>query len=277
MNQRIKIVLFVLILLVAGSVLASAGFHDPFNNNLVEVWHPHTYEAGQSFPELMCGTTTCGALTTSGMDKFFRFSLGTNVQAGVYSDSEMREEPAFAPIDGGQWTPTVGHPVVFESRLRMSAGHNQDGSGDAVGTLGVGLWNNAAGTSGPNPEYDNITFVWITDEFTDAFGVDGFGANVAWNLFPVVVSRPQFSINLQDWVDVKFIWSVDSGGTQSVQFFVNGVSTGTYVLPVPLHGLNAIAWQDNQHFDDTFTPRWLAPTAVQTFDVDYIKVTQLQD
>lgn len=262
-------VLAVVLLLSLGGVFANGmSFNEPFNNNLANTWYPTVFDGGvQSFT--MCGISPCMDLVSDGgQDKYLRFRLSPTTTAG-YTDAELWDRPPGDPVNGGPWTPTVGNPVVLEARIRYP-GHNFDGSGDAVGTAGVCLWNHGENL---NPDYDSLCFVWSQDEFADPLAVDGFTANTTIDLLQTYFRtfRPA-PFDVSNWFDVRMVWSVNESGVQTVDYYLNGSLFGTDTLPVALHGLSIVLWQDNSLVDDTFQFRNALPVVEQYFHVDDVKV-----
>lgn len=261
-------VLAAILLLSLGTVSANGNsFHEPFNNHFSNTWYPLFYEDDVQ-TRTMCGTVTCMDLVSEGPDKYLNFRLSPFTWTG-YTDSEIWDREYDDAIDNGPWTPTVGHPVVMEARIRYPD-HNFDGSGDAVGTAGVCLWNHATDL---NPAYDSLCFVWSMDEFTDFLNVDGFTANTVIDLFQTYINvfRPA-PFDISHWFDVRLVWSVDHTGVQTVEYYANGVLFGTDTLPVALHGLSLVIWQDSSLVDDTFQFLSVSPVADQYFHIDDVRV-----
>lgn len=265
------VILIVLILSLVGISANGFVFHEPFNNEYAEVWHTQIYEAG-TYYEGFCGISTCGNLATDGPDKYLSLRLGPLAYPGYYTETEYRDLPSDAGLDNGPWTPTIGSPVVLEARIRLP-GRNFDGSGDAVGTAGIGLWNNAVGPNGGiHPNTDFLLFSWGQNEMTDFLNLDGFAAHSVVNTFQYISTFRPVSFDIANWFDVRLVWSVDTIGQQTVEYYANGILFGEELLPEPMQGLSLTIWQDNSLFDDTFTEQFPSPATNQYFHIDDIKV-----
>lgn len=256
-------------------------FLEVFWGDFNETWYVIAYDNQTRILDDLCGETYCATFESENyFNKFLRFHLLPAGVAETYHDIEIHTSPFDEPWNGGPYTPAVGHPVVFQSRVRADSGYQADGSGAAIGTWGLGLHNNAFGTTGPSGQLDSISFQWLQDEFVDFFNMDGFTGVAANNNFPMAVVRPA-SINLQQWNTLKLVWSALPSGDQTVEYFVNGTSIGTVTLLAAsgqtLSGLNAYAWQDNQIYVLGPTGVTLSrpvPTYEQTLDIDYVLITQ---
>ncbi len=98
------------------------------------------------------------------------------------------------------------------------------GAGDAVGTSGIWLWNSPL-------EYATMTFhspialgfSWVSDGSSMAQGLNGV---VMVQNIPVVVKKPAFDVNMEEWVTVKIEWAKDADGQQRVDFWINDQSIG---------------------------------------------------
>jgi len=267
--------------LAPASVLAcSYTLNDDFGRTYDFPWHFTNYEDlnGQfnKTPGLECGVDACAKLERSYGDKFLRVSVNSTTTAGIYTNTDVSEVEIGTPtsIESGVWNPTVGHPVELKAKVRWNSTYNIDGTGTAVGTSGVVLWNSAVNEYGPMPEYDQIGFIWTNARSFGGF-LAGLTGSAAVNFNPLMPLRPSPSVNIHNWVHLKLLWSVDASNVQSVEYFVNGTSIGTIVLPESLHNLSVEMWNDNQ--EPTFTETGLsiqypAPSENQTMDVDQISV-----
>jgi hypothetical protein len=271
-----------------------SAFIEDFSNGFRETWYPVAYD-NQTRVFTDCGVTFCSEFRNEGFgNKYLRLKLLPAGVAGTYHDLEFHTSPFTEPLNQGPWTPAEGHPIHFVARIRTDNGpvggngaHFPDGSGDAIGTWGVGMHNNAAGDLDPSGKIDSISFQWMNEAFSDAFGMDGFTSVAAANNFPLCVKRP-VTVNLHVWTWVKFIWSQLPNGDQTVQFFVNGQDIGTCTLlkngtlfgqpfDQTLVGLNGYIWQDNQVYLGTppnITTSKLVPTYEQQFDVNLYTIWQ---
>lgn len=267
-------VVAILLVAVLGVSANGGGFNEPFNNNLTNAWHPTVFEGG-TFSETYCSLSmsVCSNLVNEGPDKYLRFTMTPDIIPGYYTDMEYRSSPEAEGLNNGPWTPQVGSPVVFEARLRMP-GRNFDGSGDAVGTAGVGLWNNAAGAD-VNPNTDFILFAWAMDETTDFLQADGFRAFYLKNLFQYVGSFVPPAFDITNWFEVRIVWSVDETGQQSITYAVNDVEFASAILPEPMQGLSITLWEDNSLWGDDFLEQFLIPPQSQFLDIDYVRVRNL--
>jgi hypothetical protein len=272
------------VLMLAAPLARATTFEEPlldtFTNHFAVPWNFFNFEDVNGVftrtPGLQCGEDACAALGSSGFDRFLRMSVRPTTTAGVYTNEDVSEVPIgfTGAIETGRWNPSVGHPVILNTRVRWSSAYELDGSGAAVGTNGVVLWNSAVDEDGPMPEYDQIGFTWITSR-----ALGGFLAGVTGSAFvdqlPLEPVRPSATLDVHRWINLKLVWSVDAAGVQRVEYFANGDSMGTHVLPEPLRNLSVEIWNDNQ--EPTFTPDGLAnefpaPPVEQSMDVDSILV-----
>jgi len=255
---------------------------EKFNNNFDETWYFVNFEDNNGVfsrnPGVECGVDACAELKHSQGDKYLRVSVNPSTTAGIYTNTDVSEVELGLPtsFESGQWTATPGHPVVMKSKVRWNSAYNIDGSGSAVGTSGIILWNSAVSEFGPMPEYDQIGFLWTSTRSLGGF-LAGLTASAVVDLQPLAPLRPSSSEDINDWVDLKLVWSEDIAGVQSVEYFVNHTSIGITTLPVKLQNLSVEIWNDNQ--EPTFTPtgfsmQYPSPSVVQNFDVNKVVVEQ---
>jgi hypothetical protein len=253
-------------------------------NNLDSQWNFINFEEENGVqvirPGLMCGTDACASLVKSGGDKFMRIAVNPSTTPGFYTDTEVNQvalgDPAVT-TDSGPFTATYGHPVTLEARIRWNNAYNYDGTGPAVGSSGVILWNSAVlpGT-GPTSQYDAIGFSWVSDNTIGGL-VKGFTSLSYVNRQFAGISRPASPININEWIDVKLVWEENISQQQSVTYYANGELIATHMLPERLKGLSVEMWNDNQ--EPTFGPGGLvqvysSPSIPQHFEIDKVSVKQ---
>jgi hypothetical protein len=277
-------------LLIASSVSAGSPLlFERFDGAFDETWFFLNFEDDDGVfgkhPGVQCGIDACASLEQEGSDRFLRVSVNPSTTEGRYTNTDVSEVELGLPtsIESGSWNPRPRHPVVLEARVRWSDAYNADGSGSAVGTSGLILWNSAVGPEGPSSEYDQIGFTWVTNRAFHGL-LSGLNATTVVNFVPVLVSRPIRDVNINDWVALKLVWSTNALGLQHVRYYVNGSLIGIHLLPVPLRDLSVEIWNDNQEPTITleglledpgqiaYTTNYPSPTAQQSFDVDAVTV-----
>lgn len=279
-----------LILLIASTVSAGSPLlSERFDGAFDETWFFLNFEDDDGVfgkhPGIQCGVDACASLEAEGSEGFLRVSVKPSVTEGIYTNTDVSEVELGLPtsIESGTWNPTPAHPVVLEARVRWSDAYNADGSGSAVGTSGLILWNSAVGPEGPSPEYDQMGFTWVTKRAFYGL-LSGLNATTVINFVPAMVSRPLQPVNINEWVDLKLVWSTNFLGLQLVRYYVNGSIIGIHLLPVPLRDLSVEIWNDNQEPTVTlggllkdpgqisYTTKYPSPTTQQSFEVDEVTV-----
>jgi len=261
------------------SVIASnVKLEDNFNKQK-DTWHFTNFEGVNGVQArregTLCGIDACTSYKKQNGDKFLRIAINPSQNPGFYLNTDVSEEDLGNPsTTTGRFTPSVGNPVVMEARVRWSAGYAQDGSG-AVGTSGIILWNAEVTPQGPTSEYDHIGFLWSHNTILGGY-LAGLTSNTTVNLNPISVNRPTFAVDLQNWVNLKLVWSEDANAQQTVKYYVSNNLIATDVLPVRLENLSMEMWTDNQEpqFDANFNFffAYPNPTATQYMDVDKLEV-----
>lgn len=269
---------------VSISATGNLKFKDNFGNGYDETWNFINFEDNNGVfsrnPGVECGVDACAQLVHQSGEKFVRISVASTTTEGIYTNTDMSEVELGTPtsFESGQWTASYEHPVTLEATVRWNGAYNQDGSGTAVGTSGIILWNSAISEYGPMPQYDHIGFTWMSQRVLGGFQAGLVGGAVIDQMpqFPV---RSTEALDIHEWLNLKMVWSEDENQVQSVEYFIDGESAGTIVLPVRLQHLSVEMWNDNQ--EPTFTPTGLsvnypAPSVTQQMDVDKILVKQHQ-
>lgn len=241
-------------------------------------------ENGQlSFAEnVECAVGSCVKVVKDGflnLNRFVRLELDEHPYAGVFTVAELSElkNGVAEPNVPGRWNPDPYHPVILNYRLRFSDVYRRDGTGDAVGSVGVWLWNNPFGQTEVDPFeiYSGFGFTWQQDE---GLAAQGLNATLVRSTLPVYVA-PAPAININDWNIYTVVWSEDTSGEQTISFFVNANYVGsTPMIGGSLEDLSLEIWVDNQKFE--FDPVTGGANLVlepiiekQYVDIDYIFVT----
>lgn len=295
MTKRITKTLLILTVLVftlpIAKIYAAVLVEDDFNGSYDVDWHFTNYEEYNGVlsvnPGVECGTDACAELVTEGSDQFMRLSINTSADGGIYTNTDVSEVELGLPtsIHSGQWTAEYNRPVTMEARVRWNEAYNFNGSGDAVGTNGVILWNSAIGADGPSMEYNQIGFSWITQ---DAFFglLSGLRATTIFNSLPIGFAQPLQPVNINDWVNLKLVWYENILGIQYVKYYVNNNLISVQILPVNYHNLSVEMWNDNQEPQITlqgllnsgggvpYEINYPTPTVDQAFEIDYVRVFQ---
>jgi hypothetical protein len=93
----------------------------------------------------------------------------------------------------------------------------------------------------------------------------------------VVGIFPITNINMGDWHTFKMVWSSTNPAdtVQKVAFYLDGQLVGqTHPFPA-MPALSTEIWNDNQVFSfSTGTATFENPAATQTFDLDYVNISQ---
>lgn len=221
-----------------------------------------------------CGDGTCVLAKSDSGTTYASLEQYTTETPGNYYDAELAEEhTGFFYGQPTVWNPSPGEPVTMETRVRWSANHQPDGSGGAVGSSGIWLWNSPIDyvNFAVYPQ-DGIGFNWVNKDSSFAPGLSMGMVNDSFPVFQL----PLNTLNMQDWNTFKFVWSVDAvSGLQFVDLYVNEGYRGHHPLLSPMHDLSVEMWSDNQMpVDMAGTIGFFQPTATQTFEVDSISVSK---
>ena len=271
---------------------ASAGsplLVERFDGSFDEQWFFLNFEDDDGVfgkhPMVQCGVDACASLEQTNNDRFLRVSVNPSATEGIYTNTDVSEVELGLPTstESGSWNPAPGRPVVLEARVRWNEAYHADGSGAAVGTSGLIMWNSAVEADGPTSEYDQIGFTWVSDRAFHGL-LAGLNATTVIDFVPLLVSRPLLPVNINDWVDLRLVWSATPLGIQTVQYYVNGGLIGIHLLPKALRNLSVEIWNDNQEptitfgsvLDDpgriSYPTQYPTPTVQQSFEVDGISV-----
>lgn len=223
-----------------------------------------------------CALQSCVTAEQEGLTKFVRVKLRPQSTAGFYTISELSElEDGKSFGTPGRWSPRPNHPVVMNFRMRFSENYHLDGTGGAVGSAGVWLWNNPFGSENPFAIYSGFGFNWQTANGIVAHGVT---ATLVRSTFPVYVSSGNPQINPNDWNLYTIIWSETESGSQNLRFLVNGQEVGsTPMIGGSMQDLSVEVWNDNQRagiLDGNFHLFFDPIPQDQYFDIDFISVAQ---
>lgn len=242
-------------------------------------WGPNS-DSTQGRWEAFCGTASCVNEQQEGDDGFVRLSTFPQPISGFFNNAEIAELHTGFPSEAtGKWTPTVGHPIEVKSRVRWSGQYNQSGSGGAVGTNGVWMWNSPYDLANYNP-LATVTAFGFNWAPSDSFG--GYLAGLKTVAFqdnnPVWIERPTNPVNMQDWNTFRFLWEVDANGHQTITSWINDDQIGSTQLATPMHNLSLEIWSDNEKavFDQTgLHIQYSTLPSTQNFDVSSVSVKQL--
>lgn len=261
---------------------AAGLLEDSFNGGFDFSWHFLNFEeengVSTRHPGVACGTDACASLEQEGSTEFLKVSIFPTINEGIYTNTDVSEVELghSTSIESGPWNPQIGKPVIMTTKVRWSEGYSFDGSGGNVGTSGIILWNSAVDETGAMPEYDHIGFTWADNQVLMGL-IGGFNATAILNQTPVGISKPLTPFNLNDWNELKMVWSTNLLGIQTVKYYVNNSLFGLQVLPVPLHNLSAEIWTDNQRPNlglSGIEYTYPEPIRDQSFEVDWVRVEQ---
>ncbi|HJR19291.1 MAG TPA: hypothetical protein VJ922_06190, partial [Actinomycetota bacterium] len=186
--------------------------------------------------------------------------------------------------------PTLGRPVTLEARFRASSIYRADGSGDAIGSWGVWLWNAPvvfAGDCTPRHEDNCSVHSTVLDYFAFGFnwGEEGQFNGLMGGFRATAIDKallpfyfPDLSrYDIHTWLTAKAVWAVNALGVQTLTFFVNDDLVGFTVVPIPMPPLAIEIWQDNQLASlglGGLSIEYGNPVAEQIFDLASITVSQ---
>ena len=269
--------------LVAMPVSASAQLYDGFDE-LTTVFEGgswwvqnHGEVAGNydlSYEE--CGSDTCVVAQSDGETTYVRLEQGTDHTAGYYYNAELSElQTGFSYGTPTQWNPEVGSPVVLEARVRFSENYKPDGSGDAVGSAGIWMWNSPLDfNTGEFLPQDAYGFSWVTNQ---SLLLPGYTFNIVNDSYPVA-AMPILNVDMNDWNTYTLEWGVFPSGIQYVKGKVNGQMKFFRPVLDPLSNLSREVWNDNQRVSMTETGEisisYDQTTSTQSMDVDYISLSK---
>jgi hypothetical protein len=177
----------------------------------------------------------------------------------------------------GYWLPTEDHPVTVSARVRFSSNYEQDGTGGAVGTAGLWLWNSYPDLQTYAPAYA-FGFNWA--ETGVAGDLEGLRMTALQGTIPVYNEPLNISVDMSEWHDWKLEWSVDNTGTQSIEWRLDNTLVGETTLEEPFEALSLTFWNDNQFptfiGGSEYTVVMHNPASAQNFDIDWAEIEQSQ-
>lgn len=240
---------------------------------------------------LECNNAVCITTEKDHGDHFARLALNPQQYPGNVNIAQLSEQrDAFSYNAAHRWFPTDGNPVTMETRMRFSPNFHADGTGGAIGTTIVELWNApdyyldptadiTRDNSGFRTHFENtfvMGFTW-TDPATLGGLFKGFKATVTDQPGLPTASFDLSSVNINDWFTGKIVWSADSTGAQTISFYIDNVLVGENHPAVPMPPLTVNIIQDNAQV--TFGPGGIVyvranPTAPQYLDIDRITIEQ---
>jgi hypothetical protein len=193
-----------------------------------------------------------------------------------YLGTEISEyRTLYSSQSTGRWLPTLGHPITVSASVRFSSNYEQDGTGGAVGSAGLWLWNSYPNTESHVPVYA-FGFNWAEDGA--AGGLGGLQMSVLQDTIPIYSEPLGISVDMSEWHDWKFRWSVDNTGTQSIKWWLDNTLVGETELEEPLEALSLTFWSDNQFptfiENSEYTIVTHNPASEQDFDIDYVEIEQ---
>ena len=241
--------------------------------------------------DLECNNAVCITTEKDGSDHFARLALNPQEFPGNVNIAQLSEQrDAFSYDAPHRWFPTTDNPVTMETRMRFSPNFHADGTGGAIGTTIVELWNApdyytdptadiSRDNSGFRTHFENtfvMGFTW-TDPATLGGLFKGFKATVSDKTGLPSASYDLSGVNINDWFTGKIVWSVDNVGVQTISFYIDDVLVGSTVPAIPMPPLTVNVIQDNAQV--TFGPGGIVyvranPTESQYLDLDYISIKQ---
>lgn len=222
------------------------------------------------------GDGTSVKLKTEGLNRFARLAQHPTQTAGIYYNAEVAElRTGTAADEIGRWKPELFKPVILTSRIRFSDNYKLDGSGNAVGSAGIWLWNSPIDfeelSQGIYRPQIGIGLNYATGASALA---TGFNFSIIRDSFPVF-STPISGINPADWNVYTVKWEKTFSGAQKVTFYLNGEVKATETIADPLGNLSLEVWNDNQYVTPEYSIAFQQAVAEQNMDVDYISIFRL--
>lgn len=226
----------------------------------------------QVFDYVADGSST--TLATEGSNTFAKLTISPDSVVGDYQNAELSDVQT-GVVYGTTlpWKPEMNKPVVIEADVKWGDNYNLDGTGGAIGSNGIWLW--------------NVPIDYITNTYQpmDAFGLswategsavlEGLGFNTFKSSIPrsskkVADVLPNF--DMQSWNHVKIVWrQTKLIGEQQILFYLNGTLVDSVILVNPMDTLAVEIWNDNQKYSLTGATLQDA-TEDQDFFVDNVSV-----
>jgi len=289
LNRRLVVIAVVLLALVAVPVAAANSQPDiVFDNfNVVRIKQPDNTSNNPYWWIIQngdnqqyyatCGEASCTTAERERKTTFARLRLFHDPTPDDYVSSEISEmRTGYSYGQPARWLPIVDHPVVAVARVRFSPNYHQDGSGGAVGSAGFWLWNSYVDLVNQTMHpVTSLGFSWA--EQGSVGGYSGLGMSVVKDTYPVYVQPVTKTVRMSDWMLWTMVWSVDSAGTQSVRYWIDGRQVGETTLASPLPALSITFWNDNQYptllEDGTLIVAYHNPSD-QRFEIDMVTVAR---
>lgn len=227
-------------------------------------------------------------------EKFLRFTLLPQDFPGKINIAQINEQrDSFAYGLTHRWLPTAGHPVVFTVRFRASENYQVDGSGGAIGSFGMYLWNAPDYKTDPNANIERedlwathpddtflMGFLWNDERTLQAIPefLKGMNAVAAVQTQQNYFVTPIRNVEINKWVNARIVWEVDEAGTQTVSHYINDQLLRTFSPSILYPSLTLQIHNDNERFQmgpNGFYAEYPNPTAPQHFELDEVEVKQL--
>src|SRR5690606_22096364 len=126
-----------------------------------------------------------------------------------------------------KWFPKPGKKIVLQTRVRFSPNYKSNGSGNANGSAGIGLWNMPYTYTnevpfGVAPTGPKAIFFTYTEG--DALW-KGYNAMVTDQDYPSIETptylHPMQNFDMSKWSTQTIIWESDRHGNQKVTFSIS--------------------------------------------------------
>lgn len=229
-----------------------------------------------------CGTSSCITGEKEQSLKYARLQL-LHDTAPVWDDqnylgTEISEYRTYYSAQSpGRWLPTPGHAISVSANVRFSSNYEADGTGGAVGSAGLWLWNSYPDIPTYAPAYA-FGFNWV--ENGSAGGIEGLQASVLQDSYPIYSQPLTTSLDMSAWHVWKFVWSVDGVGVQSIRWYLDDILVGQTTLEEPFDALSLTFWNDNQFLtiieEEQYAVIMHNPVDTQNFDIDWVEIEQPQ-
>lgn len=221
--------------------------------------------------------------SNAGADEFARLEIEHDAanepwDGAEYIGTEISEyQTMYSAALPGRWLPTLDHPVIITAQVRFSANYLADGSGGAVGSAGMWMWN-----SYPDPQtyvpIQAFGFQWLQQGSVG--GMDGLQLTAAQDSYPIYSQLISPTLDLTAWHTWSLEWAETATGEQTLAWRLDGELLGETTLTYPYAALSLTLWNDNQHPVLTETGDMIIvfsnPAAAQDFDINWVEIYQPQ-
>jgi hypothetical protein len=234
-----------------------------------------TGNGGQTYDYVTPGSSS--TLSGRGLNKSAKLSVTPDDVVADYQNAELSDVNT-GWVFGSElpWKPTMHHPVILNAKVKWGSNYNLDGSGGAVGSSGLWMWNVPVDYAGGELHpMDAFGINWATQGSAMGEGLNVMTLQSSWPVSMKSVAAELPTFDMQEWNDLKIIWrQTNSAGAQEVKMYLNNTLVDTVALEYPMGSLAVQMWNDNQLYSWE-GPIMQDPVETQDFFVDNVRVLQL--